>query len=210
MYGCMIGKSPVSLAKKSTLHKRNRFIVRLLLLAFLGILLGLTLTTSLTSELGLVVILYCKIGRSQDEHTNQPDRPITPDVTHVFVEILVIELVVVELFHSIVVLKSLTGKVIDGSWDDLINGDIKKGQSRIHAYQPTHRATHPLLQILSDLVIHLELLIQILEFFLVDVALLHGFHRGWLRRLEEVEEGVYRNDLLDHSSSVGVYRKQKS
>jgi hypothetical protein len=69
-------------------------------------------------------------------------------------------------------------------------------------------STHPLLQVLSELVVNLELLVEVLELVLVNVALLHGLHRGWLRRLEEVEERVYGNDLLDHTGPVGVYRDE--
>jgi hypothetical protein len=66
------------------------------------------------------------------------------------------------------------------------------------------RATYSLLQVFTDLVVDLELLVQSFQLFLVDVTALEVVHRRWLRRLEEVEERIRRNDLLDDSGSVGV------
>jgi hypothetical protein len=60
------------------------------------------------------------------------------------------------------------------------------------------------LQVFTDLVVDLELLIQCFQLFLIDVTALEVVHRRWLRRLEEVEERVRGDDLLDDSGSVGV------
>lgn len=72
---------------------------------------------------------------------------------------------------------------------------------------PTQQ-THPLLEVLSELVVDLELLVEILKLVLVNVALLHGLHRRGLRGLEEVEERVDGHDLLDHTGPVGVWNKK--
>jgi hypothetical protein len=69
---------------------------------------------------------------------------------------------------------------------------------------PPQRNTYSFLQVFADLVVNLELLVQSFQFVLVDVTALEVIHRRWLRRLEEVEERVCRDNLLDDSCSVGV------
>jgi hypothetical protein len=54
------------------------------------------------------------------------------------------------------------------------------------------------------LVVDFKLLVQSFQFILVDVTALEVVHRRWLRRLEEVEEGIRGDNLLDNSRSVGV------
>jgi hypothetical protein len=64
--------------------------------------------------------------------------------------------------------------------------------------------THPLLEVLSDLVVNLQLLIKSLKLLLLDIALLESLDGRWLRRFEEVEERVCRDDLLNDSDLLGV------
>ena len=59
--------------------------------------------------------------------------------------------------------------------------------------------THPLLEVLSDLVVELELLINVLILVLLVVVL-----GGRLGRGEEAEERVGGDDLLDDPGLVGV------
>ena len=68
--------------------------------------------------------------------------------------------------------------------------------------------THSFLQVFTDLVVNLQLLIQCFQLFLVDVTALEVVHRRWLRRLEEVEERVRGDNLLDDSRSVGVFDEE--
>ena len=125
-------------------------------------------------------------------------------MTNLLVKVLIIELVVIKLLHLVVVLEGFASEVVNGSWDDL--AEWQKYALASWFRVQSINATHPLLQVLSNLVIHLELLVEVLELFLVDVTLLHSLHRGWLRGLEEVEEGIHGDHLLDHTSSVGVWR----
>ena len=59
--------------------------------------------------------------------------------------------------------------------------------------------THPLLEVLSDLVVELELLINVLILVLLVVVL-----GGRLGRGEEAEEGVGGDHFLDDTGLVGV------
>jgi len=41
-------------------------------------------------------------------------------VTNLLVKVLIVELIVIELLHLVVVLEGFASEVIDGSWDDLV------------------------------------------------------------------------------------------
>lgn len=61
-------------------------------------------------------------------------------------------------------------------------------------------ATHPLLEVLSDLVVELELLLEVVLLFVFEVVV----GRGRDGRLEKVEERVGRDDLFDDPGLVRV------
>lgn len=89
-------------------------------------------------------------------------------MTHlvVLVEILIILIKLINILILVIVLVSqgFTGKVINGTWDNL------------------------LLEVLSELVVRFETGIKFFELLLVDIICLEGFGGWWLRRREEVEE----------------------
>ena len=71
-----------------------------------------------------------------------------------------------------------------------------------------HLGTNLLLDVLADLVIKFELLVDFLEFVLIEITALECVFAGWQRRREEVEEGLGWVRLADETSAVGVYSIQ--
>jgi hypothetical protein len=124
---------------------------------------------------------------------------------HFILIVIIAELsVLVELVLVLFVVEGLASEVVDSSWDDLseecqvVSAVVRLGMS---VYPDP---THPLLEVLSDLVVNLQLLIKSLKLLLLDITLLESLDGRWLRRFEEVEERVCRDDLLDDSDLLGV------
>lgn len=109
--------------------------------------------------------------------------------THI-VQILVIVIVdilvvVVVLIHHIV-FEGLSCEVIHGLGNDLF------------------------LDVLSELVVHLELLIEFVEDFLVDLVVVYGILCGRDRGSEEVEEGFGGAGLANQPGSIRVCQRDSS
>lgn len=65
------------------------------------------------------------------------------------------------------------------------------------------KRTDLLLEVFTNLVVHLELLLDLLELFGVNFAVLNDIVRGKLRGVEEVEERLCWVSLLHKSGAVG-------
>ena len=104
-------------------------------------------------------------------------------MTHlvVLVEILIILVKLINVLILVIVLVSqgFTGKVINGTWDNL------------------------LLEVLSELVVGLETCVELLELVLVNFVGFESFGCGWLRGFEKVKEGFGGNFLSDRSGLAG-------
>ena len=97
-------------------------------------------------------------------------------MTHLVVLVVALNLLILEV---ILVTQSFTGKVVDGTWDDL------------------------LFEVLSELVVDLESLIKVFKSLLVDFLVFELLGGRWLRWLEEAEERVGGDGLADNTCSAG-------
>ena len=98
------------------------------------------------------------------------------DSTYIVEAVLIVILVVIELVVIILiealVLESLAREVVNGAGDDLHT----RASQQMPSYE-TELETHLLLQILTDLIVNLELVFDRLELILLDVAALNRLLR---------------------------------
>lgn len=99
----------------------------------------------------------------------------------IFIVVFHILKIIIILLHH-VVFQSFAGEVVDGFGDDL------------------------LLDVLADLIVHLELLLQFVEFIFCHVTVVDGLLGGWCGWREEVEEGLCGTRFSDESCAVCVWK----
>ena len=109
-------------------------------------------------------------------------------VTYLFIVVVLKVVLVVKVLHvlaleSVLVPQCSAREVVDSARDDL------------------------LLELLSDLVVGLEALVELLKLLLLEVVSLERLGAWWLRRLEEGEEGWGVDDFSDDSGSAGSWGK---
>jgi hypothetical protein len=101
-------------------------------------------------------------------------------VVLLLVVVLVVKVVIVlkVILKVLLIAEGLAGEVVDSTRDDL------------------------LLEVLAELVVHLEAAVELLELLLVDVLLLELLARWGLGGLEEVEERVGGDDFTDDAGAA--------
>ena len=102
----------------------------------------------------------------------------------ILIEILIILVKLINVLVLVIVLvgQGFTGKVVDGTWDDL------------------------LLEVLTELVISLETGVELFKLILVDFVGLESLGCGWLRGREKVEEGFSGDFFSDRSGLAGGFQ----